>query len=96
MSLSLVSIFIVLNLTGAKSAVFVEIVLVAGLLGILIGFTIVGFPEVDTILYVLSLIVTIGVLSPSDLAASTTPLADAARVLVGSWGYTAFPRGEQR
>ena len=43
-----------------------------------------------TILYTLLLIVTVGVLPGEQLASSFTPVADAAQLLAGSWGFWAI------
>ncbi|MBN2684346.1 MAG: amino acid permease [Pontiellaceae bacterium] len=42
-----------------------------------------------TLLYALLLVVTVGVLPSEQLAGSYTPIADAARLLAGKWGYGA-------
>ncbi|MBN1686352.1 MAG: amino acid permease [Spirochaetales bacterium] len=46
-----------------------------------------------TALYVLSLIVTVGVSSADELSRTSTPLADAARNLVGPWGFAVLAVG---
>lgn len=46
-SLALVALFVALNLLGAKSAASTEVLLVAGLLVILLGFAAVGLPRVE-------------------------------------------------
>jgi amino acid transporter len=43
-----------------------------------------------TILYSMLLIVTVGVLPGSELSGSYTPIADAASLLIGKWGYGAI------
>jgi len=143
-AVAIVVLFVAVNLLGAKSAVVVEVLLVVGLLGILIGFVIIGFPRIEparfrpflpgswntmassvgfvfvsfgglikasslagevrrpgralplgmlgaivvvTGLYALSLVVTIGVVPAAELAGSPTPLARAAGILVGPWGF---------
>lgn len=43
-----------------------------------------------TLLYTLLLIVTVGILPGDRLASSFTPIADAARLLVGEWGFWAI------
>ncbi|MBT8042677.1 MAG: amino acid permease [Kiritimatiellales bacterium] len=43
-----------------------------------------------TVLYALLLIVTVGVLPGTELASSFTPIADAARLLAGGWGFGAI------
>ena len=143
-SLSLVIVFVLINLLGAKSAAVIEIGFVAVLLAILagligkgisnielvrfrpfisgnwnslvstVGFVFVSFGglvtvtsiagEVKrparsiplgmvgsvvtvTVLYVMSLTVTVGVLDGPALAASSAPLAEAAGLLVGRWGF---------
>ncbi|MBT8046661.1 MAG: amino acid permease [Pontiella sp.] len=43
-----------------------------------------------TVLYALLLIVTVGVLPGAELASSFTPIADAARLLAGGWGFGAI------
>jgi mannitol/fructose-specific phosphotransferase system IIA component (Ntr-type) len=47
----------------------------------------IGSVIVVTALYVLSLVVVVGVLDGDTLSGSIAPLADTARVLVGSWGF---------
>ncbi len=146
-SIALVALFLAVNLVGAKSAASTEIVLVAGLLVILLGFASVGLPRLETdrfrpfiqgnwnslassvgfvfvsfgglinassvagevrrpgralpigflgaiiavtAIYVVSLIVTVGVLPAEQLARSNAPLAEAAALLVGPWGFTAL------
>ena len=144
-SLALVVVFVAINFLGVKSAIKIEILLVAALLAILIGLSAVGLGKTNptnfrpffagpwnatvgaigfvfvsfgglinassiagevkrpsrsipvgllgaivvvSALYVFSLLVVVGVLDPKALSGSTMPLADAANILVGPWGYT--------
>jgi basic amino acid/polyamine antiporter, APA family len=49
--------------------------------------------SLTTVLYIASTVAVMGLIAPSQLASSTAPFADAARVLTGSWGAYAVGIG---